>query len=329
VTVRWGVAGTGAMAKVFAADFVHAHDARLVAVSSRRRESADAFAAQTGIARGSTHRELMADPEVDAVYVATPHPQHLALALAAIEAGKPVLVEKAFTATLAGAEQVVAAARARGVFCMEAMWSRFLPPVLRARAWVDAGEIGEPLIVQADLGAYRPYDETSRMFDPDRGGGALLDLGPYVVSVAQYFLGDPDRVSATGTTYPNGTDSSATLHLAYDDGRAASLLATLASASPGRALVIGTGGSVELAPRFHHPDRIVLRRNDGSVEEETFEGPGRGYFHEVDAVGRCLAAGATESDAMPLDDTLAVQRVLQQALDQIGVTVHEDTDFEV
>ena len=317
------------MARVFAADLAHARDAAAVAVSSRSQESADAFAAAIGVPRGLTHRALLEDAGVDAVYVATPHPQHLALALAAIEAGKPVLVEKAFTATLAGAERVAAAAHAHGVFCMEAMWTRFLPAVARARDLVAAGEIGDPLVVQADLGAYRTYDPGSRIFDPRLGGGAILDLGVYVVSVAQHFLGDPARVTATGTTYPNGADRSVALHLAYDDGRAASLLATLAGESPGRAVVVGTGGSIELAPRFHHPDRIVVRRHDGSVETETFPGPGRGYFHEVDEVGRCLAAGATESEVMPLRDTLAVQGVLQQALDQLGVSVCEDDGFRV
>jgi predicted dehydrogenase len=223
MTLRWGIAGTGAMARVFAADLPHARDAVVAAVSSRSRDSAEAFAGDFEHARGLTHRELIDDPDVDVVYVATPHPQHLALAMAAIEAGKPVLVEKAFTATLAGAEQVAAASRDRGVFCMEAMWTRFLPALVRVRELVASGEIGDPLLVQADLGAFRAYDPGSRLFDPLLGGGAILDLGVYVVSVAQHFLGDPDRVTATGTTYPNGADRSVALHLAYDDGRAASL----------------------------------------------------------------------------------------------------------
>ena len=329
MTVRWGIAGTGAMAGAFAADLVHAHDATVVAVSSRSQGSADMFAAAHGIPRGLTHRALLEDPGVDVVYVATPHPQHLALALAAIEAGKPVLVEKAFTATLAGAERIATAARERGVFCMEAMWTRFLPAVVRAHDLATTGAIGDLLVVQADLGAYRTYDPASRIFDPRLGGGAILDLGVYAVSVAQHFLGDPDRVTATGTTYPNGADRSVALHLAYDDGRAASLLATLAGESPGRAVVIGTRGSIELPPRFHHPDEVVVRRNGGSVEIESFPGPGRGYFHEADEVGRCLAAGATESEVMPLRDTLAVQGVLQQALDQVGLGVAEDEAFRV
>jgi predicted dehydrogenase len=338
MTLRWGIAGTGAMARVFAGDLPHARDADLVAVSSRSRDSAEAFAADTAgtagtghgsVVRGLTHRELLADPDVDVVYVATPHPQHLALALAAIEAGKPVLVEKSFTATLAGTEQVVAAARERGVFCMEAMWTRFLPPLVRVRELVAAGEVGEPLLVQADLGAFRAFDPTSRLFDPRLGGGAVLDLGVYVVSLAQHLLGDPDAVTATGTTYPSGADRSVALHLAYDDGRAASLQATLAGESPGRAVVTGTGGSIELAPRFHHPEQIVVRRNGGAAETELFSGPGRGYFHEIDEVARCLEAGLTESEVMPLRDTLAVQGVLQQALDQLGVEISEDTDFRV
>ena len=151
----------------------------------------------------------MADPEVDALYIATPHPQHLQLALAAIAAGKAVLVEKTFTATVAGAERLIDAARTAGVFAMEAMWTRFQPAIVEARRLVDEGAIGEVRQVQADLGVDRPYDPADRLFDPAQGGGALLDLGVYVVSFAQYFLGVPDRVEVVGSLAPTGVDAEA------------------------------------------------------------------------------------------------------------------------
>jgi predicted dehydrogenase len=205
MTTRWGIAATGGMAGAFASDLAHLPDAEVAFVGSRSAGSAGDFAARFGAADcgAGTYADLVEAGrrgEVDVVYVATPHPQHHALALAAIEARTPLLVEKAFTATLAGAEEVVAAARDAGVFCMEAMWTRFQPAVAHARALVDAGEIGELLLVQADFGAQRDYDPASRLFDLALGGGSVLDLGVYPVSLAQHLLGRPDRVTATGPT---------------------------------------------------------------------------------------------------------------------------------
>lgn len=323
--IRWGVAGTGSMADGFVRDFVHVPDATITAIGSRRPESAGVFAARHGIATAhGSYRALVEDPDVDVVYVATPHPQHHAIARAAIEAGKAVLVEKAFTATLAGAHDLVDLARERGVFCMEAMWTRFLPAVAHARELVAAREIGEVRAVQADLGAHRTYDPASRLFAPELGGGATLDLGVYVVSIAQHFLGAPDRVHAAGTAYPNGADATVSLLLGYDDGRSASLFASLESETAGRAVIAGTGGSIEIAPRFHHPDSLIIR-TPGTAERTVVLPPlGRGYAHEAIEVNRCLAEGLTESPVVPLDDTLAVQAVLEATLTQLGITPHED-----
>jgi predicted dehydrogenase len=325
MTIRWGVAGTGKMADAFVQDFRHVPDAVVAAVGSRRTEAAGAFAAAHGIdrAHGSYH-SLVDDPEIDVVYIATPHPQHHAIALAALERGKAVLVEKAFTATLAGAQEVVDLARARGLFCMEAMWTRFQPALAQARALVEAGEIGEVRMVQADLGAFRTYDETDRLFAPALGGGTTLDLGVYVISIAQQFLGRPDRVHVSGTLFPNGADASLGMLLAYDDGRSATLLASLESETGGRAVIAGTGGSIEIAPRFHHPDTLIIKRNGQPLETVVREPLGRGYCHEAIEVNRCLAAGLTESPVLPLDDTLDVQWVMDEVLTQLGISATED-----
>ena len=326
MTTRWGIAGTGKMADGFVSDFGHVPDAVIAAVGSRRTDSAAEFAARHGIDRAhGSYRALVDDPDLDVVYIATPHPQHHAIAKAAIEAGKAVLVEKAFTATLAGAEDLVALARSRGVFAMEAMWTRFQPAVVRARELVAAGEIGEVRMVQADLGAYRTYDETDRLFALELGGGTTLDLGVYVISIAEHFLGRPSRVHVSGTTFPNGADASLGILLGYDDGRSATLLASLESETGGRAVVAGTGGSIEIAPRFHHPDTLIVKRNGQPVETVVREPTGHGYCHEAIEVNRCLAAGLTESPVMPLDDTLAVQWAMEQVLEQLGITAVEDS----
>ncbi len=326
MTTRWGIAATGRMAAAFATDLALVPDAELAFVGSRAPGSAADFAARFGGAGSGTYGDLVAAGragEVDVIYVATPHPQHHDLALAVIEAGTPLLVEKAFTATLAGAQEVVDAARAARTFCMEAMWTRFQPAVVQARELVAAGELGDLLLVQADFGAHRAFDPDSRLFDLALGGGSVLDLGVYPISLAQHFLGRPDRVTTTGTTFANGADASAAIQLSYADGRAASLACTLASATPGRAVVVGTGGSIELAPPFHHPTRLVVRRNGQAPEAIERPATGSGYVHQVEEVQRCLAAGLTESPTMPLADTLDVQWVLEECLTQLGITMAE------
>jgi predicted dehydrogenase len=304
--------------------------AELAAVGSRSLERAEAFARDHGVARAhGSYGALIADPDVDVIYVATPHPQHHAIALAALRAGKAVLVEKAFTATLAGAQDIVAAARDRGVFAMEAMWTRFQPAVVRARELMAEGAIGEVVAVQADLGIVREFDPGDRMFARELGGGALLDLGVYVVSFAQMVLGAPDRVVAVGALEPNGVEAAVTLLLGWEDGRSATLTTTLHAPLPGAARIFGSRGWIELPPRFHHPTSLVLHR-DGRPPE-AFEAPalGGGYAHELVEVTDCLRAGRTESPTMPLDDTLAVMAVLDQAAGQLGVQHAEDPDVAV
>ncbi|MCF6378708.1 Gfo/Idh/MocA family oxidoreductase [Nocardioides KLBMP 9356] len=326
MTTRWGIAATGGIAATFAQDLAHVPGAELAFVGSRSADSAADFADRFGAPGSGTHAELLAagrDGEVDVIYIATPHPQHHDLALAAIEGGTPVLVEKAFTATLAGAQEVVDAARSAQVFCMEAMWTRFQPSTALVRELVAAGDIGDVLLVQANFCAERDYDPTHRLFDLTLGGGSVLDLGVYPISFAQHLLGRPDGVTVTGTTYDNGADASAAFHLSYDDGRAASLVSALTAELPGRATVVGTKGSIELEPPFHHASRVVVRRHGQEAEVVERPATGRGYAHQAIEVQDCLAAGLTESAVMPLSDTLDVQWVLEESLRQLGVEMAE------
>jgi predicted dehydrogenase len=183
--------------------------------------------------------------------------------------------------------------------------------------------------VQADLGVDRPYDPADRLFDPSQGGGAMLDLGVYPVSLAQFFLGTPDRVTASGSLAPTGVDAEVGLLLGYDDGRVATLLGSLKHHSPGSARIVGTGGWIDIQPRFHHPDTIVVTRKGSDSETITRPPMGGGYSHELVEVTECLRAGRTESATMPLEDTLAVQRILEAACQQLGVTHSEDTTLTV
>lgn len=322
--IRWGIIGPGRIASKVVGDFKHVPNAIPLAVASRSAERALDFASRHGLPRAyGSYEQLIDDAEIDVLYIATPNSQHHAVALAAIEAGKAILVEKSFTATTAGAQEVIDAARAKGVFAMEAMWTRFQPAIVTARRLIMEGAIGEVRQIQADLGVDRPYDPQDRLYNPDLGGGAMLDLGVYVVSFAQYFLGVPDRVEVVGSLAPTGVDAEAALLLGYDDGRAATLLISLRNPTPGGARIHGTKGWIDVPPRFHHPHRILLQRTGADAEIIIRPPSGGGYSHELIEVTSCLLAGRTESAIMPLDDTLAVQRILNQACESLGVAHHE------
>lgn len=341
--VRWGIAGPGRIAGAVALDLPLVPGARLAAVGSRSQERAAAFAAThgAGARRGASrvgqevrahgsYRALVEDPDVDVVYIATPHPQHHAIALAAVAAGKHVLVEKAFTATLTGAQEVVDAARAAGVFAMEALWTRFHPAVARVRELLADGAIGEVRSVQADLGIAAPRDLSNRFYDPALGGGALLDLGVYVTALAHEVLGPPTEIVARGTLTETGVDAEAALLLVHPGGATATLTCSILSPSVGRARIDGTGGSIELRPRFHHPHGFTLRRPGAEPERVDLPPTGIGYSHQLVEVTEAVRAGRTESTVMPLSATLEVMAVLEEAGRQIGVTPWaEDTTVAV
>ncbi|GAY08844.1 Gfo/Idh/MocA family protein [Pseudonocardia sp. N23] len=323
-TVRWGIVGPGRIAGKVVRDFAHLEGAEAVGVASRSAQRASDFATEHGIARThDSYGALFADPEVDVVYIATPHPQHRAIALAAIAAGKAVLVEKAFTVTPAATREVVAAARAAGVFAMEAMWTRFQPAIVRLRELIADGAIGEVRAVQADLGVRQPYDPSDRFYDPAVGGGALFDLTVYPISLAQMVLGEPDSVLARGLLAPSGVDTEESVLLTFPGGRTASLFTSLQCLTPGQARVVGTDGWIDVPPRFHHPDRVVLHRAGKDPEEFLAPATGGGYFHELEEVSVCVRDGRTESAVMPLADTIAVQDVMGLVADQLGVHPQE------
>lgn len=318
MSVRWGIAGPGRIAATVAAEFAHVPDAELVAVGSRSLDRAQVFAERFGVPRAhGSYADLFAS-DVDAIYLATPHGQHTELALAAIEAGKALLVEKSFTTSVADTEAIIAAARARGTFCMEAMWTRFLPAVTHLRELVASGALGEVRAVYGDLLAFRGFEPSDRLFDPALGGGAVLDLGVYVLSFAQQFLGTPDLVHAVGGLYPNGVEGEVGILLGWPDGRYSTQAIGFTAPGPGRQVVAGTKGWVEVKPRFHRAEQLSVHLLGEPAQELAFTKTGAGYSHEFAHVGECLAAGLTESPVMPLEDTLVVQQVMAEVLSQVG-----------
>jgi predicted dehydrogenase len=310
MTVRWGIAGPGKIADTVAAEFALVPGAELVAVGSRSDDRARAFAERHGIAQAyGRYAELFA-ADLDAIYLATPHAQHTELALAAIDAGKALLIEKSFTTSVTDTAAIIDAARAHGVFVMEAMWTRFLPAVGHLRELVASGALGEVRAVYGDLLAFRGYDPDDRLFNPALGGGAVLDLGVYVISFAQQFLGEPEVVHAVGGRFPNGVESDAGILLGFSDGRFANQSIGFTAPGPGRQVVAGTKGWVEVKPRFHRATELVVQLTGAERQELHFDKVGVGYSHEIAHVGECLAAGLAESPVMGLDDTLAVQRTM-------------------
>ncbi len=320
--LRWGILGPGFIAGIFASAVNEHTQARLVAVGSRSAERAGAFASQYGVERYATSYEaLVADPEVEAVYVATPHSQHLQHALLAIEAGKHVLVEKAFTRSAAQAQQVFEAAARQGVFAMEAMWTRFLPHVAALHEVVDSGEIGEVVGVFADHGQnMRHHPPSHRLHNLALAGGALLDLGVYPVAFALDLLGAPDRISCVGSLTETGVDGQVSIALGFGDRAQASLHTTLWAKTPTSAVVFGSTGRIEVASEFYRPttfdvvDDAGNRRTVGTAGEVP-----DGFQYEAAEVARCVAEGRQQSERMTWQGTLDVQRTLDELRRQVGV----------
>jgi predicted dehydrogenase len=324
MTVRWGIVGPGRIASKVTADFPYVPGAEAVAVASRSIDRAKAFAAEFGLARAhGSYRDILDDPDVDALYIATPHPQHRAVALAALRAGKAVMVEKAFTVTPGATREIAALAAEKGVFAMEAMWTRFQPAVVRMRELIADGAVGEVRALQVDLGVRNPLEPGDRFLDPALGGGALFDLTVYPISFAQMVLGTPTAVDARGVVTAEGVDLEESVVLAFASGATAALTTTLRCATPGQARVFGTEGWIDVLPRFHHPDTIVLHREGRQPEEITLPHTGGGYCHELIEVTECVAAGRTGSAVMPLADTVVVQDVMDEVAARLGMTPQE------
>ena len=309
--LRWGVLGTGGIARSFVADHAMTTSGRIVAVGSRERGSADRFGDAFGVdRRHGSYEALVQDPEVDVVYVATPHPMHHRDCLAALQAGKAVLVEKPFTMDADEARELVGTARSRGLFLMEAMWTRFLPHVREIRRLIADGALGEIVSVTADHGQWFTYDPAFRLFAPGLGGGALLDLGVYVVSLASMVLGRPDRVVALADRAPTGVDSQTSVLLGYPGGAQAALTCTLRARSPNRAAIVGTKARIEVDGVFYAPTTFSLVSTDGSTVRYEHAHEGRGLRHQADEVARCLRDGLVESPEMPLDETVAIMETM-------------------
>jgi predicted dehydrogenase len=322
-TLRWGVLAPGAIAADWVSAVQRFTDQRVVAAASRSTERAEAFAQRHGIPRSyGSYEQLVADPEVDVVYVAAPHTEHRRLALLAIDAGKHVLVEKPMGVSAADAAEIVVAARTAGVFAMEAMWSRFLPQTTIIRRLLDEGALAEVAGAAATFAGRFEYDPHSRAFDPALGGGSLLDLGVYTLWWAHFCLGRPDSVSATGELAPTGVDADARVVLGWGEEVSASSFTSMGVDLPITAMVAGSNGlKLEVEP-FVGPGGFRIGRADGGNaywEDETGMRWRDGLCYQAAAVAQHVADGLLEAPEHPLDATLDVLATIDEARRQLGV----------
>jgi len=321
--IRWGILGTGKIAKAFATALQDTPGAKLAAVASRSVDSATKFGIEYGAERfHGSYQALADDPEVDVIYIGTPHPMHHENALMCLHGGKGVLVEKSFTMNRRQAEDIINLARQKKLFVMEAMWTRFMPAVVEAKRIVDSGEIGVPANVSADFGFTSDAGPEHRLFAPELGGGALLDLGIYPLSMASFFLGPVTGVKAQAEMAATGVDMQTAFTLMHKDGGVSSCACSLRSRTPTELTISGTKGFVRLHDRFHNTETITVTLVDGANRSErTINLPrsGNGYTHEAQEVGRCIRAGLIESPVMPHEETLSIMGTLDDIRAQIGL----------
>jgi dihydrodiol dehydrogenase / D-xylose 1-dehydrogenase (NADP) len=318
--IRWGILGPGRIAAAFAQDLHLAAGAERAAVGSRDLARARAFADEHGFARAyGSYAELAADPEVDAVYVASPHSHHCEHALLALEHGKHVLCEKPLAVNADEAERMIAAARGRGVALLDGMWTRFLPAFVRLRELVDGGAIGRVRQVTAHFGFRAPFDPSGRIYNPELAGGALLDVGVYPVTLASMLLGAPATVTGAAHLGATGVDEISAAVLAHEGGALAVLSMAVALDSVREAAVLGDEGMILIPEPWWRGQQLVVKPRGG--EPQTLDLPfrGHGFVHEAEAFMDLIRGGETESPVMPWDESLAIMRTMDELRRQWGL----------
>lgn len=321
---RWGILATGSIANSFAYDLKHLPSAEIVAVASRTQEGADQFGDEHGIAtRYSNYADLANDPNVDVIYIATPHPMHAENILTCLEGGKAVLCEKPFTINAREARNVVDTARAKGLFLMEAMWTRFIPSFVYIREQLAQNALGDVQLIQADFGFKTNFDPQNRLFNKALGGGSLLDVGVYPISLSSMIWGRPEQIYGTTQIGETGVDEHNAIILDYPKGRKALLASSFRLNTSIEAWLYGTEGYMHLHSPFNKAQTITQGRIEGweQREEETldFSFEGNGLRFQAMHVMNCLDEGKTESDIMPLDESIEIMQTMDTLRQMWGI----------
>lgn len=315
MATRWGILGCGSIAGRFAEGLKSAADATLAVVGSRSQEKADAFGEKWGAGKAvGSYEALVSDPNVDVIYVATPHPMHVTDSMLALNAGKAVLCEKPFTVNRKEAEKVVALAREKKLFLMEGHWSRFFPAMVKVRELLKSGAIGEPLMMQADFGFRAGVNPEGRLFNLTLAGGGLLDVGCYPIALASMVFGKPDQIAGVAHLGETGVDELAAMSLRYPGGKVAALTTACRANTPQEAWVLGSEGNLKISAPWWNAKQIIVKSETHDIPFE-----GNGFNYEAVHVGECLAAGKTESDIMPLNETLDIMETMDTLRAQWGL----------
>ena len=316
---KWGILGPGGIATAFAEDLKKLEAHSIAAVGSRTLSNAQSFAHNFGGTAYGSYEELVADPQVDAIYVATPHPAHKENVILALNAGKPVLCEKPFAVNAFEAQQMVDAAASNGVALMEAMWARFLPHYAKVREIVASGVLGKIHTIQADHGQRLADQNIPRLVEPSLAGGALLDLGIYPVSFAHMILGNPTKITSTAALTDKGVDAQTSMIFDYADGAQAILNTTMIEQTPCRAVVAGLNGWLEIDRTFYNPSSMRVVLNDGSVTEYPSTYIGHGLREQAETFKQLVRSGQQQSQILNWQDTVDIMKTLDQVRTQIGL----------
>ncbi len=318
--IKWGILGLGGIANAFAEGVSVLPDAEVIACGSRTAEKAEQFGTKWNIPnRHASYESLVADPDVDAIYVATPHPIHKENCLLAIANGKPVLCEKPFTVNAGETEEVIAAAKAANLLVMDGMWSRFLPHIVKAHELANSGVIGELRMIQADFAFRGGWSPEERWLNPVLGGGGLLDVGVYVISLAQLFFGQPTSITGTAHIGETKVDEQAAMVLGFSEGKIASLICGVRTNTPHEATIFGTEGSIQLHKLWWRPSKLTLNVYGKDSEEIAPEIIGNGFNYEAAEFARCLREGIKESPMRPYAETISVMNTMDVLRKQWGL----------
>jgi predicted dehydrogenase len=315
----WAILGPGGIARAFAKDLALLDGHSIGAVGSRSLSKAENFAAEFGGKAYGSYEELVSDPSVDGVYVATPHPGHHGNVIMALNAGKPVLCEKPFAVNAQQAQEMVDAASKNQVALMEAMWARFLPHYAKVREIVASGVLGPIQSIHADHGQRLADQGIARLIDPQLAGGALLDLGVYPVSFAHMILGNPTSITSSAVMTDKGVDAQTSMIFSYSNGAQAVLTTTMVEQTPCRAVVAGLNGWLEIDRTFYNPASMRVVQNDGSVTEYPSSYKGHGLREQAQVFAQLVASGALESEILSWKDTVDIVKSMDTVREQIGL----------
>jgi predicted dehydrogenase len=310
-TINWGILGLGKIAEKFGHDIQFVPDAQLYAVGSRDIGKAKSFAQKFNSKKAfGSYEEMLADKELDVVYIATPHVFHCENTLQCLRAGKAVLCEKPFAMDVKQVHLMIDEARKQNLFLMEALWTRFLPTILKVEELIANGVLGEINHIKSDFGNKAPYDINWRLFNKQLGGGSLLDIGIYPVYIALQILGVPDNIISEACVGAAGVDESMVMAFTYKNGATASLSSSFMANTPVETDICGTKARVRIHRMWHIPSYLTLTNNEGDEHEYRFEYKGFGYEYEAMEVTKCLLEGKKESEKMSLDFSLKLIRIL-------------------